>query len=623
MGGFVGFFSSNAAKEKKEILAPMLKRIAHRGPKASGMYADEDIALGANSMYTSKDEKNSAQPLYSKSKNLVLVFDGEIYNCADLCAALEKENYSFTKRDAAEVILNGYEAWGSKLFTKLRGVFAFCIWNKSEKTLLCVRDYFGAKPFYYGRLKTGELIFGSEIKSFLLHPNFEKEFNENALRPYLSFQYTVGAETFFKGVRSLPHGHYFVYESGEVNPKCYYEANFEPDNDLGFNACVDEINEAVKKSVELHRGNYQQVGAFLSGGVDSSYITTLLKPKETFTVGFEQSTDDKNESEKFDETLIAHEFSESLGIENHTKMLTANECFAALPDIMYYMDIPQSNPSCVPLWFLAKTAKQHTDIVFSGEGADELFGGYELYTNTPAMLKFKKAPRSLRRGLGALAKSTPAFKGRNFLLKCSEKPRNWFIGQAYIFSPKQAIKVLKPKYQSGPSPKQITAPYFNKVAHLSELNQKQYLDMNLWMPGDILVKADRMSMAHSLTVRTPLLDIEIMKLAEKIPPRYNVVSTKSKLAFRTAAGKVLPSEWAKRAKKGFPVPIRNWIRQRQWYMQIKQAFESTYAAEFFNTPALVRILDDHYNGDANNARKIWTVYTFLVWYKRYFIDDAA
>jgi asparagine synthase (glutamine-hydrolysing) len=345
-------------------------------------------------------------------------------------------------------------------------------------------------------------------------------------------------------------------------------------------------------------------------------------PSKTFTVGFERENGG-DVADKFDETKIAAEFSESLGIPNHTKMLTAEECFAALPDIQYHMDVPQANPSSVPLWFLAKEASKNADVVFSGEGADELFAGYELYASTPAMVKFKKLPLFLRRMMGAIAKKMPPFKGRNFLMKCAERPAEWFIGQADIFSAKETGDLLTAEYKNAPTPKQMTAPYFAKVASLSEVNQKQYVDMHLWMPGDILVKADRMSMAHSLTVRTPILDIEIMRLAQSIPSRYNVSGAKGKVSFRAAAGKTLPEEWAKRPKKGFPVPIRNWLRQEKWYTLVKEAFTSECAKEFFNTATLEALLDEHYRGNANNGRKIWTVYTFLVWYKRYFVDEAA
>jgi asparagine synthase (glutamine-hydrolysing) len=621
MGGFVGFCDASSMEKKKEIINIMHKRIEHRGPKDFGVFAAPNIALAYRSNLAFNEAKISAQPLCSLNNEITVTVDGDIYNCNELCAELKALGYTFTQGDACEVILNAYIEWKESLFLKLRGVFAVAIWDNENNKLVLSRDFFGAKPLYYAQLAGGGFVFGSEIKSFMPHPSFEKKFNAKALRPYLSFQYTAGEQTFFEGVNSLPEGHYAVYQNNKLEKTCYYDVNFAENNNISYNECVDLIEKTIKESVEAHKNGDDNIGAFLSGGVDSSYVTSLLKPNQTFTVGFKHELNDKA-AYKFDETQLAAEFSQNLGIKNHTILLDAAECFDALPDILYYMDVPQSNPSCVPLWFLAKLAKQHANIVFSGEGADEFFAGYDLYASTPTMLKFKKIPLFLRRFLGALAKILPHFKGRNFILKSSEKPSNWFIGQADIFSPAAAKNILTSEYKLGPAPKQLCEPYFNKVKNLPEVNQKQYVDMHLWMPGDILVKADRMSNAHSLNVRTPLLDISVMRLAETIPFRYNVSGTKGKLAFRAAAAKALPQEWATRPKKGFPVPIRGWLREEKYSSLVRSVFITDYAKQFFNTKTLLRLVEEHFNGEKNHARKIWTVYTFLVWYKRYFLDEA-
>ncbi|MFV0412702.1 MAG: asparagine synthetase B family protein, partial [Oscillospiraceae bacterium] len=396
---------------------------------------------------------------------------------------------------------------------------------------------------------------------------------------------------------------------------CYWDVNFEEDGSLTRAQCVEEIDEAVHESVSAHRISDVEVGSFLSGGVDSSYITACLKPEDSFSVGFAQN--------KFNETDYAAELSEKIGVKNFRQLLTAEECFAAFPDIQYHMDQPQSNPSSVPLWFLAKLARQKVTVVLSGEGADEIFGGYELYADTPAMEKFKKLPLFLRRALGAAALALPPFKGRNFLLKCAEKPENWFIGQANVFPEKQAARMLKPAYKKGPTARQMAAPFYAKAAGKTELRKKQYVDMHLWLPGDILLKADKMCMAHSLELRVPFLDKQIMSMAQRIPARYCIQGTENKVVFREASGRTLPDEWANRPKKGFPVPIRYWLREEKYYTIVKEYFESPYAAEFFEQDEILKLLERHYTGKANNARKIWTVYTFLVWYKRFFIDETA
>ncbi|MDL2325346.1 asparagine synthase (glutamine-hydrolyzing), partial [Ruminococcaceae bacterium OttesenSCG-928-A16] len=558
--------------------------------------------------------ESARQPMFNEDKTVVVVFNGEIYNFKELRAELEEKGHRFASNADTEVLVHGYEEYGEEVVKKLRGMYAFVVWDTKTQTMLAARDIFGIKPFYYQQTPSG-LIFGSEIKAFLEHPSFIKEVNPNVLRAYLTFQYAPGKETFFKGVNCLPQGHYFVYKNGEMRTECYWDVNFEPDDALEFEATANTINDAVRESVEAHRIGDVPVGAFLSGGVDSSYIVASLMPENTFSVGFEQ--------DKFNETNYAAELSDMLGIKNYRKLLTAQQCFDAFPDIQYHMDQPQSNPSSVPLWFLAQLARQQVTVVLSGEGADEIFAGYELYADTPAMKKFKKLPLGLRRFLGSVAKALPSFKGRNFLLKCAERPEDWFVGQADVFPQRQAASVLKPAYKNGPTPQQMTAPFYAKVPGSSEVHKKQYLDMHLWLPGDILLKADKMCMAHSLELRVPFMDKKVMEMAQKIPSHLCIQGTENKVVFRHAANKTLPDAWANRPKKGFPVPIRYWLREEKYYNHVKEYFTSDYAATFFEVDKIVKLLDDHYTGKRNNGRKIWTIFTFLTWYKRFFIDEKA
>lgn len=613
MCGFVGFIDNRPPQDKKQILTPMMERIRHRGPDMAGRYADDTIALGFRRLSIIDLSKNAAQPIFNEDKSIVAVFNGEIYNFMDIRELLEEQGHVFVSNADSEVIVHGFEEFGEKLVPMLRGMFSFVVWDTKNKKMFASRDAFGIKPFQYCRLKDNGLVFGSEIKCFLDHPDFEKQLDPDALRPYLSFQYPAGDCTFFKGVYNLPPGHNLWVENGNFRIECYNDLGFAPDESLGFEQSAKMIDDTVRDSVKKHSIGDVEIGCFLSGGVDSSYITTCHMPKKTFSVGFEQN--------KFNETNYAAELSEKLGIHNIRKLLTAEECFEAFPEIQYHMDQPQSNPSNVPLWFLSKLASEHVSVVLSGEGADEIFGGYELYADTPAMEKYKRLPVSARRIFGKLAKAMPPFKGRNFLMKSAERPEDWFIGQAQVFSPEEALKVLKPAYKSGPSPLEVTAPYYAKSSGQAEITKKQYLDLHLWMPGDILVKADRMCMAHSLELRTPLLDLKVMELASVIPPRYYVQGTKNKMVFRHAANMTLPDEWANRPKKGFPVPIRHWLREKKYYDLVKEYFTSSWAEEFFNIDKIVALLDSHYDGSRNNGRKIWTVFTFLVWYKRFFIDE--
>lgn len=615
MCGFVGFSDVQAPESKTKILERMMERIVHRGPDMGSHYADDKVGLGFRRLSILDLSELGNQPMFTKDGTAGIVFNGEIYNFMELRKDLEAKGYSFVSQADTEVILYGYKEYGTDIVNKLRGMYAFVIWDKTAETLFAARDIFGIKPFYYANLQDGGLIFGSEIKAFLEHPKFVKAVNPNMLRSYLTFQYAPGDDTFFDGVKCLPQGHYMIYKDGKIDIQQYWDVDFKPDESLQFEQTADAIDKAVHESVQAHQIADVPVGSFLSGGVDSSYIAACQKPEHTFSVGFGQ--------DKFNETNYAAELSEMLGINNERKLLNADECFEAFPDIQYHMDQPQSNPSCVPLWFLAKLAREKVTVVLSGEGADEIFAGYELYADTPAMEKFKKLPKGLRKALGNLAYKMPDFKGRNFLLKCSGEPEKWFVGQANVFPEKEAESVLKPAYQKGKAPHEMTAPIYAQVPQNSEVHKKQYLDMHLWLPGDILLKADKMCMAHSLELRVPFMDKKIMDLAQTIPSSLCIKGTQNKMVFRHAANKTLPDEWANRPKKGFPVPIRIWLQEEKYYNIVKEYFTSDYAAEFFEVDKIVSLLDEHYHGKANNGRKIWTVFTFLTWYKRFFIDETV
>ena len=611
MCGFVGF--TGILENRKEILNKMMDRILHRGPDMAGDFLDENIALGFRRLSIIDLRETANQPMVSADGQYALVFNGEIYNFMELRLELEKAGCTFRTDGDAEVLLYGYIRWGKELVSRLRGMFAFVIYDKPKNLLYGARDFFGIKPFYYTKSAKGELIFGSEIKSFLEHPDFVKEVNENALRPYLTFQYSATEETFFKGVFKLPPAHYFLYENGKMTTERYWDIHFEPSSEP-FEESVERIARTVTESVAAHRIADVKVGTFLSGGIDSSYITAVQMPDKTFSVGFDYN--------KFDETNYAKELSDILGITNYRRMLEADECFDAFPDIQYHMDEPQSNPSSVPLYFLAKLASEQVTVVLSGEGADEIFAGYEWYDETPMMRKYKKLPAALRRGVARLAERLPYFKGHDFLIKCSGRPEDYFIGQALVYTEKEALDILKEEYRHGPSPHEITAKIYERVKDKDELTKKQYLDLNLWMPGDILLKADKMSMAHSLELRVPFLDPVVMKEAESLPSSSKINGVNTKYVLRCAAAKSLPAEWANRIKKGFPVPIRYWLKEEKYYGIVKEYFTQDYAARFFDTDSLLKLLDDHKADRANNGRKIWTVFTFLVWYKRFFIDET-
>jgi len=605
MCGFTGFIGET--KNSSTVLEEMMNQIIHRGPDSSGIFTDNKAALGFRRL-SIIDLEAGSQPLYNEDESCVLIFNGEIYNFMQLREELILKGHVFATHTDSEVLIHGYEEYGEKLVERLRGMFAFVIWDRKNEKLFAARDMFGIKPFYYAHMN-GTLLFGSEIKSFLPHPHFIKELNEKALKPYLTFQFPVLNETFFKGVFKLPAAHYMTYQNGNIDLHQYWTPEFQP-TEQPLDEIVTEIDQVVRESIRAHQISDVKVGSFLSSGVDSSYVASVLKPNKTFTVGFS----DKN----FSEIDNAKALSEELGIENVNQILDPDHCFDKLEDIQYMMDEPHSNPSIVPLYFLAELARRDVTVVLSGEGADELFGGYAEYDTTAAMKKYKKLPKLIRQPLGVIAKRLPEVRGKNFLIKGGLSPENWFIGQAKIFEEKEASNMLTNMYNSSATVRDIVKPVYDRVQQEDDVTKMQYLDLHLWLVDDILLKADKMSMAHSIELRVPFLDREVMKTAAKIPVKYRVNEIDTKYAFRLAAGRALPKESANRKKIGFPVPIRHWIKEEKYYEKIRSYFESPQAAQFFNQQEIMALLNDHYQGKTNNARKVWTIFMFLIWHKKYF-----
>lgn len=616
MCGFVGF--TGHVENDERVLKAMMDRIVHRGPDMGGTHIKDGVALGFRRLSILDLTEAGAQPMGNEDGSVFVAFNGEIYNFQELRAELEAAGHTFHCDADTEVLVHGYEEWGEGLVDRLRGMYGFVVHDMRSGKLFGARDIFGIKPFYYYQTADGDLLFGSEIKSFLEHPGFEKAVNKKALRPYLTMQFPATDETFFAGVYKLPAAHCFTFDiaSGRMDVRRYWDADFSDDNSKTFDEYVEECDRVVHESVAAHRIADVKVGSFLSGGVDSSYIAACLMPDKTFSVGFDYKD--------FNETNYAKELSDKLGIENYRKMVTADEFFEVLPQIQYHMDEPQSNLSSVPLWFLAQLAAEQVTVVLSGEGADELFAGYAYYEDVPSLARFKRVvPRGIRRALGRFVADKPYFKGRNFLLKAAEMPEKWFTGQAFVYRPDEIDDIVRPEYAGGPDAFELCAPVYDRVQDFCDLSKRQYLDMNMWLPGDILLKADKMCMAHSLELRVPFLDKKVMEFAQHIPARFRVNENGNKQVVRHAANRVLPDEWATRPKKGFPVPLKFWLREQKYYDYVKEYFTAPWAEEFFDTSKLMQMLDDHFEGRALNQRKIYTALTFLIWYKRYFIDEDA
>lgn len=605
MCGFCGFTGQIATPE--EILEKMKNKIIHRGPDSGGSHIDNGIAMGFRRL-SFLDLEGGHQPIYNETRDMVITFNGEIYNHQEIREELIAKGHVMGSGADTEVLIHGYEEWGEDILQKLRGMFAFVIWDKKNETLFGARDFFGIKPFYY-TIANGNFIYGSEIKSILEHPNVKKEVNPVALENYLTFQYSVLEETFFKGIFKLMPAHCFTFKNGKLDIKRYWEPVFEPDHSKSLDQWVDEIDAAMQDSIQAHKIADVEVGSFLSSGVDSSYVAACFKGDKTFTVGFDY--------QNYNEIDYAKALSEKIEIDNYSHLISEQEYWDSIGNVQYHMDEPLADPSAIALYFVARTAAQHVKTSMSGEGADEFFGGYNIYREPHDLLPLTRLPRPVRKGLGAMAQKLPKMKGKNYLIRGSKDLQERFIGNAFMLNEQERERILK-----HPTGKfhhtQLTKPFYDKVKHLDDVTKMQYIDIHFWLIGDILLKADKMSMAHSLEVRVPFLDRVVFDVARRVPTEHKVTKENTKFAMRQAAHRYLPDMVAEKKKLGFPVPIRVWLKEDKYYNIVKDAFHSPAAQEYFKTEEIMKYLDDHKAGKADNSRKIWTVYMFLVWHKQFF-----
>ena len=611
MCGICGFTGNDVASH--EVLTRMKEKIIHRGPDGDGSYIDDGIAMGFRRLAII-DLGGGDQPMANEDGRYHITFNGEVYNYKELKAELIEKGHIFANDSDTEVILHGYEEWNEKVLDRLRGMFAFLIWDKEEKSVFAARDMFGIKPFYY-TLCEGNLVYGSEIKSILEYPKVKKEVNLRALEEYMSFQYSVLDETFFKGIFKLMPGHFLKFKDGDLKITRYFDPSFAPEEDMDHDKLIDDIENTLKESVKYHMVSDVEVASLLSSGVDSSFVAMNFHGAKTFTVGFDY--------EKYNEIPYAKELSEKIGIDNYSKVISTEEFWKELPKIQYYMDEPLADPAAAALYFVDREAAKEVKVVLSGEGADELFGGYNIYHEPLSLSGYEKVPKPLRKGVAALAGLLPeGVKGRSFLIRGSKDVDERFIGNANIFTKKQRDKVLKVTTKEA-TPQNLTAPFYEKTKGLDDITRMQYIDMNFWLIGDILLKADKMSMAHSLESRVPFLDREVFNLARRIPSKYKVIGHTTKAAFREAAKRSLPEKTGDKKKLGFPVPIRIWLREEKYYNLIREAFLTDTAKKYFNTDAILKLLEDHKSGKHDYSRHIWNIYMFLVWHNQFFTRTKA
>ena len=486
------------------------------------------------------------------------------------------------------------------------------MWKEKAQELFLARDHFGIKPFYYYK-NNEDFFFGSEIKSFLGHPNFKKEVNKKALKMFLIFQYSVHEETFFKNVFKLKPGHYFIWKDNCLNIQKYFEVTYEKEKKKR-EEIKKELSKILETSVNYHKVTSEvEVGSYLSGGVDSSYVVSVARPNKTFSVGFDENG--------FDESMYAKELSEILKINNYRKHISADEFFDILPTIEYHTDEPEANLSAVPLYYLSKLASKHVKVVLSGEGSDEMFGGYNEYYEPTILKIYARIPLLIRRIIRNIVKPLPHFPGQNTLIQYGLPFDERYIGHGTLMEEWEANEILCDELKSDESISEVLSPVYQKIKNRDTLTKKMYIDMHFWLPQDILLKADKITMANSLELRVPLLDINVFNYASKIPNHFLVSKKETKSIFRSIAEDKIPQEWSKRRKLGFPVPFSKWIRQEKYYKKIKKMFNQEFVKDFFDQKVINKMLEDHYQNHKNNGRKIYNIYTFLIWYQVYFLED--
>lgn len=616
MCGFVGFIDENdQTYDHRAAIVAMADAIAHRGPDSEGYFEDGRAALGFRRLAII-DLAGANQPLYNENRSLVLVFNGEIYNYWELRRQLIAAGHAFSTQGDAEVVLHGFERWGAGVLDRLRGMFAFALYDTATGELFCARDAFGIKPLYYAA-EGDRILFGSEIKGLLAHPHARRSLNERRLAHWLCMEYLPDEETLFEGVRKLPAGHWLRWRNGRAERGRWFVPRFAPDAGRSLKESAEAIEAALRESVAAHAIADVDVGCFLSAGVDSSLVAreaARIMEARTFTIGWGEG--------RFSELEAAATFARATGLPNEGRILGAEQFFASVPAVQYAMDEPLPNPSAVPLYHLCAMAAESVKVVLSGEGADELFGGYPYYQECLAFAPYMMVPAPARRALAAAARHLPeGTHGRRFLMRGAHPLPERYIRLEYNFPWAEALDLLAPELgarcAAAPTPWELAAPLFAEI-EADEITAMQTADILTWMQQDILLKADKMSMASSLELRVPFLDREVFALASTLPVSQRVGRRETKIALRAAAARTLPQATATMPKQGFVTPLAQWLQEEPWHSQVREVLNSERARRFFRTDRLNALLDEHQRGPRSHMKKIWSAYCFLNWHEQYF-----
>ncbi len=608
MCGIAGYVTTKD-KPEQTVLKKMTDRIAHRGPDGEGFYLDDQCGLGHRRLAII-DLDGGDQPIYSSDRRYVIVYNGEIYNYKELRAELKECGAAFYTESDTEAILAGFARWGTDVLSHLRGMFAFAIWDSLKRELFLARDPWGIKPLYIYE-ENGAFLFGSEIKAFLDHPDFKKEFNGKPLAAYLCYNSVPTEETFFRGVKRVQPGHFVIVRAdGSVEDACYRTLTFD-ETEMSLEEASKAIGAAMAESVRYHQIADVEVGSFLSSGIDSSYLVALARPDKTYTVGYED--------ERYDEIRYAKDLTEKLGITNRSRTIDRDDYLKALPDIIYHMDEPLADPAAIALYFVAQIASEDVKVVMSGEGADELFGGYNSYQEEVSGSRYMKIPYPLRRAASAVAGILPEMRGLNFIYRRGRKLKDYHIGLGRVFRDREALSFVRLKDQVIPT--SLTAPYYEAHKKDSTMVQRQVIDFYFWLVNDFLFAVDRNTMMFSLEARTPYLDNAVFDVARRLTTDNKVNLQTTKIALRTAAKEIIPNDSYKKKKLGFPVPLREWMREEDLDQKIEEAFKSDEAAQFFHRKKILKLLAQLRSGKKDCYKKVWAIYIFLMWYQEFFVNE--
>ena len=620
MGGMTGCLAlADGAGPDTEWVGRAALRVAHRGPDDEGFFADPDVALGFRRLAVIDPSPGGRQPVYSADGRYVMVFDGQIYNYIELAQRLAARGVQLRTRSGAEVLVEMYAWLGKDVVRQLRGMYAFAIWDRRTRELFCARDPFGIKPFFYAltagghRPRSGpQLRFASERKA-LADSGEVSAIDLDALRRYLSFQYVPAPATLVPPARSLPPGHVLVARpGGRVDVFRYWRPEFKPARSPS-SASPEKILAALRDSVAVHLRSDVPVGAFLSGGVDSATLCAIaaetIPGLLTFTVGFER--------EGYSEIDLATATATALGLKSVPYLISPEEFVACLPRIVWHLDDPMADAAAVPLWFAAREARKHVKVVLSGEGADELFGGYGVYYQPGVVRVGKALPGWGRATISRVASELPAGRrGKGLLNRTSTPLPRRYIGNAHVFSTDEARMLVR---GGTGSEFDVTDPVYRQAAEagLDDVATMQLVDVNTWLPGDILVKADRMAMAHGLELRTPFLDREVLAVASRLARVEKTAAGTTKFALREAVSDLLPQAAAERAKLGFPVPLGHWLSGGM-YGFAEQVIRTAQTGQWLNKAAAAELLRRFRAGDPEVSwRQVWLLVVFSLWHQIY------